>query len=139
MLRRLAALASLALCAVAVLASGGVQAARTPVPTVVGIQTGSFSAVVKWRVPEFARVVVEIGTDDRYGVWSPTTLAREAVTDRTTVTGLEPATTYRFRVVARFRNGMRAEDKGSFKTDPWPAALIATVSPPPMDNSSPGP
>jgi hypothetical protein len=138
MLRRSAALASLALCAVAVLASGGVNAARTPVPAVVGVQTGSFSAVVKWHVPESARVVVEIGSDERYGIWTPTIYARDALTDRTTVTGLEPATTYRFRVLARFRNGMRAEDRGSFRTDPWPAALAATVNPTPSDNSSSG-
>jgi hypothetical protein len=138
MLRRSAALASLALCAVAVLASGGVNAARTPVPAVVGVQPGSFSAVVRWHVPESARVVVEIGTDERYGIWSPTIYARDALTDRTTVTGLEPATTYRFRVLARFRNGMRAEDKGSFRTDPWPTALAATVNPTPSDNSSSG-
>ena len=47
--------------------------------------------------------------DDRYGIWSPTTRRpRRADVDRTTLAGLEPATTYRFRVVARWRNGMHA-------------------------------
>jgi hypothetical protein len=138
MLRRSAALASLALCALAVLTSGAVEAARTPLPAVVGVQTGPFSAVVRWRVPESARVVVEIGTDERYGIWSPTTFARDAITDRTTVTGLEPATTYRFRVVARFQNGARAEDKGTLRTDPWPASLVATVTPTASDNTNTG-
>lgn len=129
MLRRSAALLLLALSAVAVLASGGVQAARAPVPTVVAVQTGSFSAVVKWRVEEPARVVVEVGTDDRYGIWSPTTVARDALVDRTTLAGLEPATTYKFRVVARWRNGSRAEDRGTFRTDPWPSSVSATANP----------
>jgi hypothetical protein len=138
MLRRSAALATLALCAVAVLASGGVQAARSPAPTAVGVQTGPFSAVVRWRVPEAARVVVEVGVDERYGIWSPTTVARGETTDRTTLTGLEPATTYKYSLVARFRNGMTAEDKGTFRTDSWPGSMAATVTPAPADNSSSG-
>ena len=129
MLRRSAALLLLAVSAVALLASGGVQAARAPVPHVVAVQTGPFSAVVKWRVEEAARVVVEVGMDDRYGTWSPTAVARDAVVDRTTITGLEPATTYRYRVVARWRNGARAEDRGTFRTDPWPSSVVATANP----------
>jgi hypothetical protein len=138
MLRRSAALATLALCAVAVLASGGVQAARNPAPSVVGVQAGAFSAVVKWHVEEAARVVVEVGTDDRYGIWSPTSVARGELTDRTTLTGLEPATTYRFRVVARWRNGARGEDRGTFRTDPWPASLSATANPAEVESSNSG-
>ncbi len=128
MLRRSAALLLLAAGAVGVLASGGVQAARAPTPAVVSVQTGAFSAVVKWRVEASARVIVEVGTDDRFGTWSPTSYARDAVVDRTTITGLEPATTYRFRVVARWRTGARGEDRGTFRTDPWPSAISATVN-----------
>lgn len=130
MLRRSAVLLALALCAIPALASGGVQA-RTPTPAVVGVQTAPFSAVVKWHVPEAARVVIEVGADDRYGIWSPTTTARGETTDRTSLTGLEPATTYRYRVVARWRNGARAEDKGTFRTDNWPSSLQASVTPTP--------
>jgi hypothetical protein len=129
MLRRSAALLLLALGFVAVLASSGVQAARAPVPSIVGVQTTPFSAIVKWKVEESARVVVEVGMDDRYGIWSPTSVARDAVTDRTTIAGLEPATTYRFRVVARWQNGTRSEDRGTFRTDPWPSAIAATANP----------
>jgi hypothetical protein len=129
MLHRSAALALLALGALVTLASGGVQAARSPVAAIVSVQTAPFSAVVKWRVDEPARVIVEVGTDDRYGIWSPATVARQAVTDRTTLAGLEPATTYRYRIVARWRNGARTEDRGTFRTDPWPAALAASVTP----------
>jgi len=131
MLWRSAAFLLLAFSAVVALASGGVQAARSPGPTVVGEQTGAFSAVVRWRVEQSARVVVEVGIDDRYGIWSPTTVAHGAVTDRTTLAGLEPATTYRYRVIARWRNGTRSEVRGSFRTDPWPASIVSTVTPTP--------
>jgi hypothetical protein len=102
------------------------------------VQAGAFSAVVKWHVEEAARVVVEVGTDDRYGIWSPTSVARGELTDRTTLTGLEPATTYRFRVVARWRNGARGEDRGTFRTDPWPASLSATANPAEVESSNSG-
>ena len=107
MLRRSAALVLLCLSAVAALASSGANATRTPVPDIVSIETYPFSAVVRWRVPDAGRVVLEVGVDDRYGIWSPTTVAHSALTSRTTLAGLEPATTYRFRVLTRWRNGMR--------------------------------
>jgi hypothetical protein len=129
MRRRSAALVLLALFMAGILASTGANASRSPVPDVVGVQAGSFSAVVKWQVPESARVVVEVGPDDRYGIWSPTTIANGALVGRTTLTDLEPATTYRFRVLARWRTGMRAETRGSFRTDPWPSAVAASASP----------
>ena len=105
MLRRSAALSLLALSAFGALASSGANATRTPVPDVVSVETYPFSTVVKWRVPDAARVVLEVGVDDRYGLWSPTTSARGELTSRTTLAGLEPATSYKFRVVARWRTG----------------------------------
>jgi hypothetical protein len=139
MLRPAAPTIVLALCLAMGLASSGAHASRPLVPAVLGVQAGPFSAAVKWRVDEAARIVVEVGTDEQYGVWSPTTVARDAGTDRTTLTGLEPATTYRFRVVARWRNGMRAESKGSFRTDPWPSSLSAAVTPASAGNAGPDP
>ena len=116
--------------------------ARTPtetlVPDVVSVETHPFSAVVKWSVPQAARVVLEVGVDDRYGIWSPTTVANAALTSRTTLTGLEPATTYRFRVVARWRNGMKAEARGSFRTSPWPGATVGDRRPAAADARSAG-
>jgi hypothetical protein len=129
MLRRSAALVLLCLSAFAALASSGANATRTPVPDIVAIETYPFSAVVKWRVPDAARVVLEVGIDDRYGIWSPTTVAHAALTSRTTLAGLEPATTYRFRVLTRWRNGMTAEARGSFRTDAWPSATAASAVP----------
>jgi glycosyl hydrolase family 42 (putative beta-galactosidase) len=129
MLRRSAALSLLALSAFGALASSGANATRTPVPDVVSVETYPFSAVVKWRVPDAARVVLEVGVDDRYGLWSPTTSARGELTSRTTLAGLEPATSYKFRVVARWRSGMTAETRGAFRTDPWPGSTAATAVP----------
>jgi hypothetical protein len=128
MLRRSAALSLLALGAFCTLAASGAPASR-PMPDVVSVETYPFSAVVKWSVPDAARVVLEVGVDDRYGIWSPTTAARSAQTSRTTLAGLEPATSYRFRLVARWRNGMTAEQRGSFRTDPWPGSTAATAVP----------
>ena len=93
------------------------------------MQTGAFSAVVRWRVPEAARVIVEVGPDDRYGIWSTTSLAQQNQVGKTALTGLEPATTYRFRITARLRTGMRTDDRGTFRTDPWPSAPSASAKP----------
>jgi hypothetical protein len=136
MLRRSAALLLLASGLAGALASAGVDAARSPVPDIVSVQTGSFSATVKWHVDDSARIVVEFGVDDRYGIWSPTRMSRGALTDRTTLTGLEPATTYRYRVVARWHDGMRSEARGSFRTDPWPGSLAASVAPEPGETTT---
>jgi len=138
MLRRSAALTLLALSTLAALAASGANATRTTVPDIVAVETYPFSAVVKWRVPDAGRVVLEVGLDDRYGIWSPTTAAHSELTSRTTLAGLEPATTYRFRVVARWRNGMKAEAHGSFRTDPWPGSTAATAVPAAADAAAPG-
>jgi len=138
MLRRSAAFLLLALGAVAALASSGANATRPAVPDIVDVEARPFSAVVKWRVTDPGRIVLEVGTDDRYGIWSPTTVAQTALTARTTLTGLEPATTYRFRVVVRWRNGVRAEARGSFRTDPWPSSTAAVATPTPSTSSSSG-
>jgi hypothetical protein len=129
MLRRSAALTLLALSAAAAVASSGANATRVSVPDIVSVETHPFSAIVKWRVPDAGRVVLEVGVDDRYGIWSPTTAAHGALTSRTTLAGLEPGTTYRFRIVARWRNGMKAEARGSFRTDAWPGSTAASAVP----------
>ena len=129
LLRRSAALSLLALSAFGALASSGANAIRTPMPDIVSVEAYPFSAVVRWSVPDPAKVVLEVGVDDRYGIWSPTTIARTELTARTTLAGLEPATQYRFRVIARWRNGTKAEVRGSFRTDAWPGSTAATAVP----------
>jgi len=138
MLRRSAVLILLALGAAAALASSGANATRAAVADIVDVEARPFSAIVKWRVSDPGRIVLEVGTDDRYGIWSPTTVAHDALTARTTLSGLEPATTYRFRVVARWRNGIKSEARGSFRTDAWPSATAATAVPAAADAASSG-
>ena len=129
MRRHSAAFLLLALPALAALTTTGANASRPPAPEVVSIQAGAFSALVRWRIADAARVVVEVGPDDRYGIWSQTAIAKADEIGRTTLTGLEPATTYRFQITARLRTGMRTEDRGTFRTDPWPGALAASAKP----------
>ena len=128
MRRRSAVLLLLAFAAATALATAGADAARNPAPDVVSVEAGAFSAVVRWRVEERARVVVEVGPDDRYGIWSPTSVANSAQVGKSTLTGLEPDTTYRFRVTARLQTGMRHDARGTFRTDPWPSTVAATVA-----------
>jgi hypothetical protein len=129
MLRRSVALLLPALCAMAALASAGANASRVNVPDILSVEPRPFSATVAWRVPAPARVVVEVGVDDRYGIWSPSSVAARPQTGKTALNGLEPATTYRFRVLARWGNGSRTAARGSFRTDPWPHAPSAVATP----------
>jgi hypothetical protein len=139
MRRRSAFLLLLAFAAFAALVSGGANASKTPDPDVVAIETGAFSAIVKWHVADGARLIVEVGVDDRYGIWSPTTVVAKAQSGRTALTGLEPATSYKFRIHARWRTGMRGETRGSFRTDPWPSAVAASAGGVVGEPGTPGP
>jgi hypothetical protein len=138
MLRRSAALSLLALSAFCALASSGPSANRPLAPDIVSVDSYPFSAVVKWHVPDAARVVVEVGVDERYGIWSPTSVTQGASTSRTTLAGLEPLTQYRFRVVTRWRNGLTADARGAFRTDPWPGSTAASAVPTPAESTSGG-
>jgi hypothetical protein len=65
------------------LAFGGV--APTGALQGVSVQSGENTAVVTWKVTDVpARVVVEYGVDNRYGVWSDTQTVLEARSGRTT-------------------------------------------------------
>jgi hypothetical protein len=128
----------LAFAALAALGTPGANAGQPVTPEVVSVQAGAFSAVVRWRLADSGRVVVEVGPDDRYGIWSTTSVTRPDQVGKSTLTGLEPATTYRYRVTARLRTGMRTEDRGTFRTDPWPSQVAASVGPTPADATSSG-
>ena len=56
-----AAVLLLAFVASAALSSAGATASGSAAPDVVGVQSGPFSAVVRWQVSEPGRVVVEVG------------------------------------------------------------------------------
>jgi hypothetical protein len=128
----------LAFPALAALGTSGANASQPAAPEVVSVQAGSFSAVVRWSIADAARVVVEVGPDDRYGIWSTTSLTQPNQIGKSSLTGLEPATTYRFRVTARLRTGMKTEDRGTFRTDPWPSQVAASVVPTAAESTSSG-
>ena len=100
------------------LASGGLE----PIGTLQGVsvQPGGNSAVVTWKVTDVpAKVAVEYGVDNRYGVWSETTAVLEARSGQTTLTGLEPGTSYQSHIMA-VSPLSRMEATGSFGT--WGAS-----------------
>lgn len=94
--------------------------------SVVSVQAGASTAVVGWSVDMPARVVVQYGVDDRFGVWSPTQAVLNAGPGQTTLTGLEPGTQYLFRVVTDSGQGLASAD-GSFRTAPLSATPRASI------------
>jgi hypothetical protein len=111
------------------LASGGIN--PTGPLQGVSVQPGENSAVVTWSVTDVpATVAVEYGVDNRYGVWSETTAVLSARTGQTTLTGLEPGTTYQFHILA-VSPVSRQEATGSFGTygaSSNPRAALGTVA-----------
>lgn len=106
---------ALALLALASLSVAVGAAARPGLQvSVTAVQPLSSSAAVRWHASGPARVRVEYGLDPGYGVWTrPTGAAR---TDGTIyLGGLEPATTYAFRVEA-FLHGQEATATGQLTT-----------------------
>jgi hypothetical protein len=117
----------------ALLANGGLGAASGGLPASplagVSVQPGETSAVVTWTITDApAKVIVEYGVDDRYGVWSEPTPVLEARSGQTVLTGLEPGTWYRFHVLA-VSSISRLEASGSFATAPTPASPTAAIAP----------
>ena len=110
------------------LASGGIN--PTGQLQGVSVQPGENTAVVTWNITDVpAKVSVEYGSDDRYGVWSDTTAVLSPRSGQTTLTGLEPGTAYTFHIVA-VSPVSRLEATGSFGT--WgasssPRAALGTV------------
>jgi hypothetical protein len=77
----------------------------------------------------------QFGTTSLYGAQTPTTSAgaggsRVAVT--AALTGLAPATTYHFRLVARNRNGLVKGADRRFKTKPQPLGVSLAATPNPV-------
>jgi hypothetical protein len=94
--------------------------------TITGVKAGSTSAAVGWSVDMTSRIVVQYGLDTRFGVWSDTSGTSGAGSGTTTLTGLEPGNTYRFRVVSSSDQGFATAD-GSFSTGPMPTAASASI------------
>jgi hypothetical protein len=94
---------------------------------VVSVQARGSSASIGWRASSPVRVVVEYGLDSTYGVWSsPSGAARS--TGTVDVGGLEPNTTYSFRVDA-YGGRTEALATGRFTTGTIPAWTLARTTP----------
>ncbi len=117
------------LIAAASLASGTAGAGRAAELSVavVGVEPQTSSAAVRWQVSGPAAVVVEYGLIEGYGVWSRPVHVRRAGAGTIRLPGLEPQTTYRFRVIAR-QGGRRAEVGGTFTTRAIPPWTVATTT-----------
>ena len=122
MARVLAALAAVLALAVSPAASGGARTALTVTAT--SVDARSSSAVVGWRTSSTATVVVAYGLTDDFGVWSKATVGTAG---QALLGGLEPGTTYRYRVIARTGTA-RAETRGTLTTAPIAAWTTATTT-----------
>ncbi len=96
----------------------------TVVPT--SVEPRSSSAAIAWQASGPARVVLEYGLTDEYGVWSKPT-ARTATGGRVLLAGLEPGTAYRFRIDAT-GEGQLAQAAGTFTTAAIPPRTNATAT-----------
>jgi hypothetical protein len=114
--------------AVALLASPSAGARGAADVVIEGAHVEPFAAWVTWKVDRPARVVVEVGAGTEPAIWSRVVTARQAGSYSTTLSPLEPATTYRFRVVAT-SGSTRSSSEGSLRTAGWPVRAKARVTP----------
>jgi len=122
---------ALLVAAVVVGSSGSVSAGAGAAPlsvAVSGVTPGPFSATVRWQVSRPARVVVEYGLTDDFGVWSRRISSGPDRAGKSGLAVLEPGREYRFRVVAR-SGAMRAEATGALTTSQHPVWVGATTTP----------
>lgn len=123
-------LVSVAIVLGGIVAAGAV-AGGPPGPTVAGptVSPGPFSASIGWTMDSAGSVSVEYGVDERYGVWADPVTTTEPGAGAVTLTGLEPATRYAFRLTAKSRPIVgRTVVAGSFVTAPYPSSASAAVS-----------
>jgi hypothetical protein len=114
------------------LAALGPAAASPPPPplavSVVGVDVGAFGATVRWSTSRPANVVAAWGSGEELALWSPPTTSARTGGGRSALTALEPATTYRVRLVARAGTG-QATAEATFRTPALPAWIGATTTP----------
>jgi hypothetical protein len=131
--------------ALALVAPAGASAASTkPAVTTGGVADLTISTVtLKGSVdPNGAATTYffQLGTTSLYGAQTATGSAgagskRVAITGA--VTGLAPATTYHYRLVARNRNGLVKGADRTFKTKPQPLGVSLAATPNPVAFGSP--
>ena len=122
MLRVLAAAAATVALAASPTAAGDRGTALTVAAT--AVQARSSSAAIAWRASTSAKVVAAYGLTDDFGVWTKPQLGRSG---QALLAGLEPNTTYRYRLIAG-TGPARAESRGSFTTGPIAAWTTATTT-----------
>jgi purple acid phosphatase-like protein len=125
----LSAALTLVLVTAAVLAGNAGALAGPQHVSINAVKPGASSAVVAWSVDMPARVAVQYGVDGRFGVWSATSAVTSADSGTTTLSGLEPNTTYQFRVLTNSGQGVSTAD-GSFRTGPLSTFPQASITPP---------
>jgi hypothetical protein len=109
-------------------AAGGVRASALPVVSITRVDAKAGSAAVRWQASPGARVFVELGRTDEYGVWAKPVRSGPSGSGVTYVGGLEPLVTYRFRAIAAL-DGRWAQADGTFRTASVPARTSATTKP----------
>ncbi len=85
------------------------QADTTP-PTISGVNISNItdsSAIITWKTDEAATSQVKYGTTEAYGSTTPLN-QKLATSHSVTLTGLDPDTTYHFRVMSKDGNGNEA-------------------------------
>jgi hypothetical protein len=103
-------------------AAGADRSATTPRVTIEGASVGPFSALVRFTVDRAARVVVEYGTGVDTQVWTKAVSVRPGTRGSLRLTALEPATTYRFRVLAAAGTA-RGSAQGGLTTPAMPTSV----------------
>jgi hypothetical protein len=78
----------------------------------------SNAVTLGWSRSVRARAVVQLGLTADLGIWSKTVKGKSV---KLAIGGLEPSTTYRFRIVAALGGEPAATSDGSFATPPIPA------------------
>ncbi len=122
MIRVLAAAAAMVVLVASPSASGGRSTSLTVAAT--SVQPRSSSAAIGWQASAAAKVVVSYGLTGDYGVWTKAQLGRSG---QALLAGLEPNTTYVFRLIAT-TGSSRAESRGTFTTGPIAAWTTATTT-----------
>lgn len=122
MIRVLAAAAATVVLAASPAASGGRSAELTVVAT--SVQARSSSAAIGWQANTTAKVAVAYGLTDDFGVWTKPQVGKSG---QALLAGLEPNTTYRFRLIAR-TGASRAESRGTLTTGPIASWTTATTT-----------
>jgi hypothetical protein len=122
----------LALVFLASVVLGGVSAAArtaTPAPavTVLDAQAKTGSVTIRWHATPRSRIYAEVGLDEEYGIWARPTKAGPSGEGVVRFGGLDPVTSYRFRVIATYA-GRRVEATGSFRTLAIPSWSGATAN-----------